>query len=107
MIDHLPQNPEMLVSVINRLLRDGEFESLEDLCSYYDRTEEELRQLLQDGRNHEMHKSREHENRIPASTTYDITAPRSTEEIHPSREAEEITPIEESSLRIEDGEKDS
>ena len=46
MIDHLPQNPEMLVSVINRLLRDGEFESLEDLCSYYDRTEEELRQLL-------------------------------------------------------------
>ena len=36
----------MLVSVINRLLRDGEFESLEDLCSYYDRTEEELRQLL-------------------------------------------------------------
>ena len=67
---------------------------------------EELRQLLQDGRHHEMHKSREHENRIPASTTYDITAPRSTEEIHPSREAEEIIPIEESSLRIEDGEKE-
>jgi DNA-binding NtrC family response regulator len=67
---------------------------------------EELRQLLQDGRNHEMPKSRDHENRISASTTYDITAPRSTEEIHPSREAEEIIPIEESSLRIEDGEKE-
>ena len=67
---------------------------------------EELRQLLQDGHHHEMPKSRDHENRIPASTTYDITAPRSTEEIHPSREAEEIIPIEESSLRIEDGEKE-
>lgn len=37
MIDHLPvSNPPMLVSVINTLLRDREFESLEDICSYYD-----------------------------------------------------------------------
>jgi hypothetical protein len=46
-MDHLPTNPHMLVSAINMLLRDGEFESLEDLCRFYDRNEEELQQELQ------------------------------------------------------------
>ena len=56
---------------------------------------EELRQMLQDGRNHEITKSRDHENRIPAPI-----------DIAPSREAEEILPIEEDSLLIEDGERE-
>ena len=46
-MDHLPTNPHMLVTAINMLLRDGEFESLEDLCRFYDRNEEELQQELQ------------------------------------------------------------
>ncbi len=56
---------------------------------------EELRQMLQDGRNHEITKSRDLENRIPAPI-----------DIAPSREAEEILPIEEDSLLIEDGERE-
>ena len=34
MTEFLPDNPLMLVSAVNMLLRDGEFDSLEDLCSY-------------------------------------------------------------------------
>ena len=56
---------------------------------------EELRQMLQDGRNHEITTSRDLENRIPAPI-----------DIAPSREAEEILPIEEDSLLIEDGERE-
>lgn len=36
----------MLVSVINMLLRDGEFDSLDSLCSYFDRDRDELESLL-------------------------------------------------------------
>jgi len=36
----------MLVSAVNMLLRDGEFESLEELCAYYDREAEEVKQTL-------------------------------------------------------------
>ena len=35
-MDRLPKDPFMLVSSINMLLRDGEFDSLEDLCVYFD-----------------------------------------------------------------------
>ena len=35
-MDRLPKDPFMLVSSINMLLRDGEFDSLEDLCAYFD-----------------------------------------------------------------------
>lgn len=50
MIDHLPENPAILVSTINMLLRDGEFDSLEDLCAYYDHEPKALQQsLLQSG----------------------------------------------------------
>ena len=40
-MDNLPQDPFMLVSSINMLLRDGEYDSLEDLCASFDRNEEE------------------------------------------------------------------
>lgn len=36
----------MLVSAINMLLRDGEFDSLESLCCYFDRDIEEVKSSL-------------------------------------------------------------
>lgn len=36
----------MLVSAVNMLLRDGEFDSLSEICRYFDRDEEELTALL-------------------------------------------------------------
>ena len=40
----------MLVSAINMLLRDDEFETLEDLCGYFERNIEELKaDLLAEG----------------------------------------------------------
>ncbi len=33
-MDYLPHNPDILVSSINMLLRDEEFDSLESLCVY-------------------------------------------------------------------------
>lgn len=45
-MNDLPNNPFMLVSVVNTLLRDGEFDSLEDLCAYYDRETDSLREYL-------------------------------------------------------------
>lgn len=41
-MDHLPQDPIMLVSSINMLLRDNEFDSLESICSYFDRSFDEI-----------------------------------------------------------------
>ncbi|MBR1630934.1 MAG: DUF4250 domain-containing protein [Paludibacteraceae bacterium] len=35
-MNQLPQDPFMLLSAVNMMLRDGDFESLEDLCAYYD-----------------------------------------------------------------------
>lgn len=46
-MDHLPHDPAMLVSAVNMLLRDNEFDTLEDLCSYFDRDPEELKDELQ------------------------------------------------------------
>lgn len=45
-MNDLPNNPFMLVSAVNTLLRDGEFDSLEDLCAYYDRETDSLREYL-------------------------------------------------------------
>ena len=45
-MDQLPNNPYMLVSAVNMLLRDGEFDTLEDLCAYYGREPEEMKQML-------------------------------------------------------------
>lgn len=46
-MDHLPHDPAMLVSAVNMLLRDNEFDTLEDLCSYFDCDPEELKDELQ------------------------------------------------------------
>ena len=49
-MDRLPKDPFMLVSSINMLLRDGEFDSLEDLCAYFDREVEDVEaELLRNG----------------------------------------------------------
>lgn len=49
-MDYLPQDPFMLISSINMLLRDGEYETLEDICASFDRNEEEIKTtLLQHG----------------------------------------------------------
>ena len=36
-MDYLPNDPAMLVSSVNMLLRDEEYESLESLCYAFDR----------------------------------------------------------------------
>lgn len=41
-MDTLPQNPAILVSSINMLLRDDEFDTLEQLCFYFNRDIDEL-----------------------------------------------------------------
>ena len=46
MIDRLPKDTSMLVSTINMLLRDGEFDSLEDLCAYFDYKPEVMKEEL-------------------------------------------------------------
>lgn len=49
-MDNLPQDPMMLISAINMLLRDDEFDTLEDLCGYFDRDVEAIKaQLLAEG----------------------------------------------------------
>ena len=45
-MDYLPNDPVMLVSSVNMLLRDGEFDSLESLCAYYEKDVEEVKKLL-------------------------------------------------------------
>ena len=47
-MENLPSNPAILVSSINMLLRDDEFDSLESLCNYYDREPNEIKALLHD-----------------------------------------------------------
>lgn len=49
-MDHLPHDPAMLVSAVNMLLRDNEFDTLEELCNYFERNAEELKaELLAEG----------------------------------------------------------
>ena len=49
-MERLPKDPFMLVSSINMLLRDGEFDSLEELCAYFDREGEDVKaELLRNG----------------------------------------------------------
>ena len=45
-MDNLPKDPAMLVSSVNMLLRDDEFDSLESLCFAFDREPDELKNLL-------------------------------------------------------------
>lgn len=46
-MEYLPKDPGMLVSAVNMLLRDEEFDSLESLCSYFDKEPEEIKSYLQ------------------------------------------------------------
>ncbi len=45
-MDYLPQDPAILVSSINMLLRDKEFDSLESLCYNFNREPAELMEYL-------------------------------------------------------------
>lgn len=45
-MDYLPQDPAMMVSSVNMLLRDGEFDTLESLCSYFDKEPARVKDYL-------------------------------------------------------------
>ncbi len=46
-MDRLPNDPAMLVSAVNMLLRDDEYDSLESLCYSFDTTPKELKARLE------------------------------------------------------------
>jgi len=45
-MEYLPKDPAILVSSINMLLRDEEFDSLESLCINFDRDPQEIKEYL-------------------------------------------------------------
>ena len=45
-MDHLPHHPAILVSSVNMLLRDEEFDSLEALCYAYNQEPERIKSYL-------------------------------------------------------------
>lgn len=45
-MEYLPKDPAILVSSINMLLRDEEFDSLESLCINFSREPQELKEYL-------------------------------------------------------------
>ena len=45
-MEYLPQDPAILVSSINMLLRDEEFDTLESLCYSFSREPEEIKEYL-------------------------------------------------------------
>lgn len=45
-MDHLPKDQAILVSSVNMLLRDGEYDSLEQLCNAFGRDADELKAYL-------------------------------------------------------------
>ena len=45
-MDYLPKDPAILVSSVNMLLRDEEYDSLEQLCYAFDRKAEEVKEYL-------------------------------------------------------------
>ena len=46
-MDYLPKEPAILVSSVNMLLRDEEFDTLESLCYNFNVEPEELKSYLQ------------------------------------------------------------
>ncbi len=46
-MDFLPQDPAILVSSVNMLLRDEEFDSLESLCYAFSREPQQIKDYLQ------------------------------------------------------------
>jgi hypothetical protein len=47
-MEFLPKNPAILVSSINMLLRDEEFDSLELLCNHFDTDQETIKATLRE-----------------------------------------------------------
>lgn len=45
-MDFLPQDPAILVSSVNMLLRDEEYDTLEELCYAFNREPEEMKDYL-------------------------------------------------------------
>lgn len=45
-MEYLPKDPAILVSSINMLLRDEEFDTLESLCINFDRDSQEIIEYL-------------------------------------------------------------
>lgn len=45
-MDNLPQDPFILVSSVNMLLRDNEFSSLEELCEHFDKDINQIKEYL-------------------------------------------------------------
>ena len=45
-MDYLPKDPAILVSSVNMLLRDGEFDTLEALCFNFNTEPEEIKNYL-------------------------------------------------------------
>jgi len=45
-MDFLPKDPAILVSSVNMLLRDEEFDTLESLCYAFSRNPEEIKDYL-------------------------------------------------------------
>lgn len=45
-MEYLPQDPAILVSSVNMLLRDEEFDSLESLCYAFNREPQEIKDYL-------------------------------------------------------------
>lgn len=45
-MEYLPQDPAILVSSVNMLLRDEEYDSLESLCYAFDREPQEVKDYL-------------------------------------------------------------
>ena len=45
-MDYLPKDPAILVSSVNMLLRDEEFDSLESLCYAFGRDHKEIKDYL-------------------------------------------------------------
>ena len=45
-MDYLPKDPAILVSSVNMLLRDEEFDSLESLCYAFNREPQEIKDYL-------------------------------------------------------------
>lgn len=47
-MDFLPRDPAILTSAVNMLLRDGEFDSLEQVCNAYGHDLHDILSLLHD-----------------------------------------------------------
>ncbi len=45
-MDHLPNDPAILVSSVNMLLRDNEYDTFEELCNCFNRNPEEVKEFL-------------------------------------------------------------